>query len=157
MDQYLIHWANKVQGVTKFEYLNIQNDAGIESEEPQDFTSGPCTGEVVRNVQFPDLPTVKELPPFPPYSNPFHHDAFNMGCDISGPWMAMYREHGGLKQAHNKTDADKQSKLPVFYDDPQYIILVNQKTGQRFQLTFPTVAVEDEVEVEANTTTSGAE
>lgn len=89
MDQYLIRWANKVQGVTKVEYLNIQNDAGIESEEPQDFTSGPYTGEVVRNVRLPDLPTVKELPPIPPYSNPFHHDAFNMGCDLSGPWMAI--------------------------------------------------------------------
>lgn len=150
MDQYLIRWANKVQGVTKAEYMSLQYDSGIESEDPQDFISGIYTGEVVRNVQFSDLPVVNEMPPIPPYSNPFHHDAFNMGCDLCGPWMAMYSGHAGLKAEYNKTEDDKKSTLPVFYDEPEYIILVNQKTGQRFRLDFPSIIKRRQEELAAS-------
>jgi hypothetical protein len=145
MDQYIIQWGNKSQGVTREQYLQFQAQYTLlDSDEPQDFDSTTAGGSVykgivVRNVQFDDLPTVEAMDPIPPYANPFHHDQFNMGCDVSGPWMAMFREHAGHKQPHNFTEEDKLSSLPVFNPDPQYVIFVNQRTGQRFRLVFPSV------------------
>lgn len=75
----------------------------------------------------------------PPNNNPFQHDHWNMGCDISGAWVAMFSEHDGLKQEHNLTAEEKVRRAagePIFYDDPKEIILVNQRTGQRFKLDF---------------------
>jgi hypothetical protein len=154
MDQYMIRWANKVQGVTKEEYLRIQSEqALLDSAEPVDFDSSDLgnlySGQVVRNVQPSALPTVLEMPSIPPYSNPFHYDQFNMGCDLCGPWMAMYSCHAGIKQEHNKTEEDKQSSFPVFYAEPEYIIFVNQKTGQRFRLEFPSVIAARQQELAA--------
>lgn len=144
MDQYIIQWGGKSQGVTREQYLQFQaQHALLDAEEPQDFDStslgGVYKGIVVRNVQFDALPTVEAMDPIPPYANPFQHDSFNMGHDMPGPWMAMYREHCGVKADYNKTDEEKASNVPVFYPDPQYVIFVNQRTGQRFRLIFPSV------------------
>lgn len=59
--------------------------------------------------------TTRDLDPFPPASNPFHHDAFHMGTQLPGGWMAMHR-----------SVSDDQ--------DLKYLILINTKTGQRIQL-----------------------
>jgi hypothetical protein len=82
-------------------------------------------------------PYVVPLEAYPANCNPFRHDACNMGCQVSGAWVAMYSQHAGLKQEHNKTDEEKASTEPVYYDDPEYIIMVNTKTGQRFKIVFP--------------------
>lgn len=86
-----------------------------------------------------NLPTITEMKPIPPNSNPFHYDQWNMGCDISGAWVAMFNEHAGLKQEHNLTKDEKVRKARgecIFYDDPKYIIMANRRTGQRFQISF---------------------
>lgn len=144
MDQYIIQWGNKSQGVTREHYLQCQRGhALLEGDEPQDFDStdlgGVYKGIVVRNVQFDDLPIVEVMDPIPPHANPFHYDSSNMGCAVSGPWTAMFAEHAGFKQAHNMTDGDKASPFPVYNPDPQYIIFINGRTGQRFRLVFPSV------------------
>ena len=145
MDQYIIQWGNKSQGVTREQYLELQAlYTLLDSDEPQDFDSTTAGGSVykgivVRNVQFDALPTVEAMDPIPPYANPFQHDSFNMGHEMPGPWLAMYREHCGIKADYNKTDEEKASSVPVFYPDPQYVIFVNQRTGQRFRLVFPSV------------------
>lgn len=77
------------------------------------------------------------LRPYPPNCNPMQHDLFNMGVKVTGAWMALTSEHAGIKQDHNKTEEEKASKDPVFYDDPKSIIMVNCKTGARFKLIFP--------------------
>lgn len=145
MDQYIIQWGNKSQGVTREQYLELQAlYTLLDSDEPQDFDSTTAGGSVykgivVRNVQFDALPTVEAMDPIQPYANPFQHDSSNMGHEMPGPWLAMYREHCGIKADYNKTDEEKASSVPVFYPDPQYVIFVNQRTGQRFRLVFPSV------------------
>ena len=54
--------------------------------------------------------------------------------------MAMFSGHGGLVQDHNLTDeqrARREAGERVYYDDPKEIVMVNQKTGQRFKIEFP--------------------
>jgi hypothetical protein len=63
------------------------------------------------------LPQIVQMDPIPVGANPFNHDAYNMGVQVSGAWTAMYDKHIG--------DVD-----------PAYIIMVNSKTGQRFKLLF---------------------
>jgi len=82
------------------------------------------------------LPTMTAMEPLPPNSNPFHHDLYNMGSEVSGAWMAMYSEHSGFKKDHNKTEEERAAGEPVWNPDPRYIIFVNQRTGQRFRLDF---------------------
>lgn len=79
------------------------------------------------NTESELLPVLVPMPPIPPNSNPFHHDLYNMGCEISGGWMAMYNQFFGNSQFGDK--------LP--HPEPQYIILVNCRTGQRFRLEWP--------------------
>lgn len=85
------------------------------------------------------LPVIVPMEPIPPGSNPFHHDLFHMGCGVSGPWMAMFTEHQGSKQEHNMTAEEKEAKArgeTIWNPDPSYIIMINQKTGQRFKMVF---------------------
>lgn len=85
------------------------------------------------------LPVIVPMDPIPAGSNPFHTDLFHMGCEVSGPWMAMYTEHAGTKQAHNYSEQDKAAKErgeTVWNEDPSYIIMINQRTGQRFKMVF---------------------
>ena len=85
------------------------------------------------------LPVVVPMEPLPANCNPFRHDLFHMGCEVSGAWLAMFSGHAGLKQEHNYSDHDKEAKArgeSVWNDDPSYIIMINQKTGQRFKLVF---------------------
>jgi len=63
------------------------------------------------------LPVLVPMEPIPAGSNPYHHDLYHMGCDISGNWEAMFDKHVG--------DID-----------PSYIIMINKKTGQRFKMVF---------------------
>lgn len=88
--------------------------------------------------KFP-LPVIIPMDPIPPNSNPFHHDLYHMGCSVSGPWLAMFSEHAGIKQEHNMNTQEKEAKARgecVWNPDPSYIIMVNQKTGQRFKMVF---------------------
>lgn len=82
----------------------------------------------------PRLPLIIEMKSIPPDSNPFHHDAYNMGCAVSGPWMAMFAEHAGHVQDLSTYPAGRKDE---WYPDPEYIIMVNCRTGQRFKLYFP--------------------
>ena len=85
------------------------------------------------------LPTIEALENLPENNNPFLHDHVHMGKEVSGAWLAMFSEHGGLKQNHNLTDKEmvlREAGERVFYDDPKEIIMVNQKTGQRFRIVF---------------------
>ena len=54
---------------------------------------------------------VKTMEPFPPNSNPFQHDYFNMGQQIGENLVMMFRNH-----PHEKM---------------KYLILVDTKTGKR--------------------------
>lgn len=56
----------------------------------------------------------EQLTDIPPGSNPFHHDLFHMGVDISNDYLVMLN-----------------SPSPN-----QYLILINKTTGQRFQVDF---------------------
>ena len=85
------------------------------------------------------LPVVVPMDPLPPNNNPYNHDLFHMGCGISGAWEAMFSGHAGIKQEHNMSESEKETKArgeSVWYDDPSYIIFINKKTGQRFKLVF---------------------
>jgi hypothetical protein len=62
--------------------------------------------------------TVSEMQAFPPNCNPFRHDHFHMGSDLVRGWMAM----------HSGFDRDDEP-LPL-----NYVILVNQRTGQRLKV-----------------------
>ena len=57
-----------------------------------------------------------ELAGFPPNSNPFHHDAFNMGTRIASNVIVMHSTH-----SHEKAE---------------YLIIVNTETGERTKITF---------------------
>lgn len=86
--------------------------------------------EIVWNK--PSAISVIELPPFPENCNPFHHDLVAMGSALSGGWFAMYHQHAG-----KDTDG-------VPYEEPETIVLVNSRTGRRFELdmTFANLPLE---------------
>jgi hypothetical protein len=88
----------------------------------------------------PTLPLIVPMDPLPPNNNPFNYDLYNMGSEVGGAWMAMYDQHSGLKQEYNMTDAEKEATArgeAIWYPDPAYIIMANQRTGQRFKLVWP--------------------
>ena len=62
---------------------------------------------------------VEEVESYPPNCNPFNQDLFHMGSQITGNWMAMYKEHIARKPED---------------DEAQYMYLINTKTGRRFRL-----------------------
>jgi len=66
------------------------------------------------------LPVVEHMDPIPAHSNPFHYDSFNMGTDIPGGILVM---HAGYQRP--------ESPRPV-----QYLIIINQRTGQRVCVRF---------------------
>lgn len=66
------------------------------------------------------LPIVEHMDPIPAHSNPFHYDSFNMGTDIPGGILVM---HAGFQRP--------ESPRPV-----QYLIVINQRTGQRIRIRF---------------------
>lgn len=59
---------------------------------------------------------LKKLESFPPDSNPFEHDCFNMGTPIARNCMIMHRTHTTM-------DAD-------------YLCIVNTDTGERLSVVF---------------------
>lgn len=84
------------------------------------------------------LPRIEALESLPPNCNPFNHDHYHMGCNLSGAWMAMYDQHYGIKPDYNR-ELEEKGVLGLYYPDPKYIIMVNVKTGQRFQIVWPEV------------------
>ena len=81
-----------------------------------DECEGNCTVELCplhglpsRSKEF-TLPILTPLPNLPPYNNPFQHDHFRMGAEVSGAWLAMFDKHAGIKQSHNLTVADKKRR-----------------------------------------------
>lgn len=66
--------------------------------------------------------SMKELDPFPENCNPFHHDSWRMGTQVSGGWWAMYDQHPGVNREGDP------------YPEPETLILVNSRTGRRFEL-----------------------
>lgn len=59
--------------------------------------------------------TTEELPPFPPNSNPFHHDAYHMGDYIAKNVAIMFATHPSERAT--------------------YIIIINRETGERLKVT----------------------
>lgn len=118
-------------GVTEREYVDLQLEHTGDTFDPffgimpRNFEAPTMSG-FVEQMTLPKLPVVEAMPSIPAESNPFHYDHYNMGSQLSGAWMAMYNKHAG----------HVQGKENVWYDDPDYIIFVNQRTGQRFRLTF---------------------
>lgn len=55
---------------------------------------------------------------FPPKSNPFHHDTFNMGTQIAANITIMHRSHTSEKA--------------------EYLIIVNTDTGERLRIDIET-------------------
>ena len=53
---------------------------------------------------------IKQLESFPPNSNPFHHDQYNMGAPVN------------------------QSKMLLIGREVDYLILVDVVSGERYQL-----------------------
>ncbi len=90
--------------------------------------------ELIKAMEDAKLPNIVELKAFPENCNPFQHDAYNMGCQVSGAWTAMFNQHCGYKQDHNLTEEERAAGKPVWNQDPKYIIMVNCRTGQRFRL-----------------------
>ena len=85
------------------------------------------------------LPKMEALSASPPDNNPFNHDHFNMGVEVSGAWMVMTDQHAGIKTDYNCSPEERLRKddgESVFYDDPSFLTFVNIKTGQRFKLIF---------------------
>lgn len=70
------------------------------------------------------LPKLEAMDPLEPGANIMHHDLYNMGCMLSGHWMALYDQH-----VYHQQDQRPQK-------DPGYIIFYHVKTGQRFRLVF---------------------
>lgn len=70
---------------------------------------------------------VKELPPFSPNCNSMQHDHWRMGTPLVRGWIALHEGFG----------------RPGDVDPLRNVILVNEKTGQRFQVNFtPVHAIE---------------
>lgn len=93
------------------------------------------------------LPRLVPLDPIPANANPFNHDLYHMGVGVTGPWMAMYSGHYGPKPEASRTTEERSRLETVWYDDPKYIILINQRTGQRFKMIWDQVPKEDFSEV----------
>lgn len=138
--QYLLRVGSApMYGVSKSEYRIASIQCGLNGIDLKEFscasTELPIRGIIRDEPEFV-LPTVKAMDSFPPHCNPFHYDLGRMGREVSGAWVAMYTDHSGLKQDHNKTDAERASDEPVYNDDPKEILFVNTKTGQRFKIDF---------------------
>lgn len=98
---------------------------------------GTILGEVTPVLE--PLPRLVPLDPIPANANPFNHDLYHCGSDLCGPWMAMYSGGHGHKPEYSQTAEEKVSMKPVWHDDPKYIILVNQRTGQRFKMIWDNI------------------
>lgn len=148
--QYFIRIGNKTRhGVSEHAYKLAMIELGIidnHNGELVPFVAKKNYGDdvdfryegYVEEVEEFKLPTIEAMSSFPAEANPFNYDEYHMGCDISGSWMAMYSGHYGIKPDNQKTEEEKMiTDRQVFRDDPQYIILVSTKTGQRFKINFP--------------------
>jgi hypothetical protein len=118
----------KVSARSKEEYMSIMRDLDIPAYIPTAFTR--CGGDIKYEGKIEEkedfiLPTIETMAPFPENSNPFNYDYYNMGCEVSGGWLAMYNEHSGIDFGGKR------------FPEPKYIILVNSRTGQRFKINFP--------------------
>ena len=60
---------------------------------------------------------VTKLEPFPPNTNPFLYDAYNMGHRVGTNFMVMYDKHPTQRA--------------------EYMIIVNIETGERLQISLP--------------------
>lgn len=60
------------------------------------------------------LDKIEELSSFPPNSNPYHHDHYNMGQDFSKEWHMMFENH--------TTESAK------------WVIFIHTPTGRRFRI-----------------------
>lgn len=59
---------------------------------------------------------VDQVEGFPPKSNPFHHDAINMGTPIASNVMVMHHTH--------------------HFEKADYLYVVNTDTGERIRVRF---------------------
>ena len=62
---------------------------------------------------------IEKLKPFPPNSNPFRHDAWNMGQAMGKDLHIMFANHAS--------------------EDCKYLILVQESTGKRVRINIPQV------------------
>ena len=129
MKQYFIKVDDKQYGVTKeeFERTAKSYDAEIKdcehSSDQQVWRASDAAGRFLtgftKDVPTHRVPTIEEVAPIPAESNPFQYDAFSMGSDLTRGWMVM---HPGFD--------NKESPYPM-----GWVILVNQRTGQRFKVS----------------------
>lgn len=99
--------------------------------------AGTILGEVTPVPE--PLPRLVPLDPLPANANPFTHDLYHMGVGVTGPWMAMYSGHYGTKPESARTKEERTRLETVWYDDPKYMILINQRTGQRFKMIWDNI------------------
>lgn len=66
---------------------------------------------------------VSYLESFPPNSNPFHHDFYNMGTNIGTNVTVMMGNHDN--------------------EECRYLIIVDRKTGKRLRITFEETSPEE--------------
>ncbi len=135
----------KLRSTSPSEYFPPSSDGSVNAVRLGIFVGNVDVGNelVLLDVWYEetaDLPKLVPMTSLPKGCNPFHYDTYNMGCELSGAWVAMYNQHAGLKQDHNLSNYERVRRNEgevVYYDDPEYIILVNTRTGQRFRLQFP--------------------
>ena len=126
MKHYFLKFGeNREFGVTKEEFVAAERQAGFQpkgatGDEPctAGFTGGTHVSGSIRELPQHPVPTIIEVPGIPANSNPFHYDEYHMGTDLVRGWMVM---HPGFDR--------KENPQPL-----NYIILVNQRTGQRFKV-----------------------
>ena len=87
-----------------------------------------------------NIPRILPMRPYPPNCNPFAHDRNYKGDYVAGAWIGMHNSNVGTKEEHHLTEEEKLRQANgeiIYHEDPEYIVFVNQKTGQRFKLIFP--------------------
>lgn len=77
-------------------------------------------GDFISTMKIDDLVTewckMSEMESFPPNSNPFIHDSYNMGTKMGKDLMVMHGNHSD--------------------EECRYLLLVNTKTGKRMKVEF---------------------
>jgi len=118
--------ARRFQHTNKMMWLDIPFAYEPFWAKKVDELPAPALGE--REIILTPKIKAKVLPPIPANSNPFHHDASNMGTRIARNVMVMHHTH----------DSQEAQYLIIVNDfqEAQYLIIVNTETGERVRIIF---------------------